>query len=379
MVSIFNAFIALAIALLIILVDYHKRRPTDILQKRIFSFLILSILATLMSEMLFFATNGVYGSSLRVINIINSTLFFQLLAFNFSFIILAFTYTLHGNVKSFKRMIYIVIGVNILLFLMLFQNIFTQQITSVTHDNMYTRETLYIFVYIAPVVLTSSMFVSMIINRKIINRNMLALALTSMLPIALASALDMFIYGSRMILNGFFVSVLFFYLFIIRMSSITDYLTNIYNRRGLEEHLKDISKSIRRRDYSIIIIDMNDFKKINDKFGHTQGDNALRDVGQILRQTVRRGDFVARYGGDEFVVIAATNSCKTIKDNIKEAVKEFNNKNIRPYKLAMSIGGDVYKENDLRSPSEFLAYVDGLMYSEKINGEKRVAENKNID
>jgi len=91
----------------------------------------------------------------------------------------------------------------------------------------------------------------------------------------------------------------------LKRLAVTDGLTLLYNRRFFEQILK---REIERRnryqtDLSIVMIDVDDFKVINNEFGHSAGDNALKEIGKILTQCARTADIVARYGGEEFVVV----------------------------------------------------------------------------
>jgi diguanylate cyclase (GGDEF)-like protein len=122
---------------------------------------------------------------------------------------------------------------------------------------------------------------------------------------------------------------------------------------------------------------MDRFKEINDKLGHAQGDNALRDIAGILRATLRRLDFLARIGGDEFVVIAAAQKPEDVIGRIGNAVSAFNSKKQRPYKLHMSCGGDLYRTDDERTPQEFISHVDSLMYAIKSDKQKQLDHIRN--
>ncbi len=91
----------------------------------------------------------------------------------------------------------------------------------------------------------------------------------------------------------------------IQLLSVTDELTALFNRRYLMSQLeKEIERAHRYSRYvSLLIVDLNKFKKYNDTYGHQYGDMLLQEVALFLKKSVRKPDFVARYGGDEFVVV----------------------------------------------------------------------------
>ncbi len=91
----------------------------------------------------------------------------------------------------------------------------------------------------------------------------------------------------------------------LRRLSVTDELTGLRNRRAFEERLLlEFSMSRRRhRELAVLLIDVDNFKTINDRWGHGAGDAVLRRLGAVLRTTIRLPDLVARYGGEEFVVL----------------------------------------------------------------------------
>ena len=95
----------------------------------------------------------------------------------------------------------------------------------------------------------------------------------------------------------------------IYRSSVIDALTHLYNRRYLFDHLRrELARAHRHgRSLSLVLLDIDRFKSINDEHGHLAGDSVLRDLGELIRSNVRREDCCARYGGEEFAIAAAEN------------------------------------------------------------------------
>jgi len=361
-----NILLVPFIGLAVILVDYHKRHhPKNMTEKKIFTLLICFSQAAMISDFAFAVVNGIPADTLRIVNWIVCTTYFLLMTISFSAIILLFEHTLNGDSISFKKMFRKIIFFNAIYAALLISNFFTHSLFYITADNIYERGPLYLITFSIPNVLLLLLLFYVYKNRKLINHSLFILAMVATLPIAAGGLFDIIWQQSSVTWPGVFISLLFFYLFIIRKATRIDPLTTVYNRRGFDEYVLSIPVSSRHKKYAFIMIDMDRFKDINDQFGHSQGDNALRDAAEILRASVRRSDIVARYGGDEFVVIATSGSAEIIIRNIKSGFHCFNAKKIRPYTLELSCGGDIYHEDDPRTPSEFLTYVDSLMYSEK--------------
>ena len=148
--------------------------------------------------------------------------------------------------------------------------------------------------------------------------------------------------------------------------SVHDGLTQLYNRFGLEREGEEIFSRLIKKYGSaqVLFTDMDDMKDINDKWGHDAGDNALRAVAQILRDNCGEEDFIMRYGGDEFVVIAA-GTAGDLKKRILEAADQWNASSGKPYRLGMSIGCSIAAKKQKRSLDECIREADALMYGIK--------------
>jgi diguanylate cyclase (GGDEF)-like protein/PAS domain S-box-containing protein len=156
----------------------------------------------------------------------------------------------------------------------------------------------------------------------------------------------------------------------IRTLSLNDELTGLYNRRGftlLAEHEVKLAHR-EKRTMLLFFGDVDNLKTINDTLGHAQGDLALQEVSAVLKNSFREADILARFGGDEFVVMAvdASLECEDIlTDRIRDALEAHNQKANRPYKLSLSIGIVRYDPETPCTMSELIAQADALMYAQK--------------
>ena len=170
-------------------------------------------------------------------------------------------------------------------------------------------------------------------------------------------------------IGGISISILIVYLYIQNQSLNTDYLTGASNRISLENYLDNRIRNICiYGTFSLIMLDIDNFKSINDTFGHNIGDKALEDSVNLIRSTLRAKDFIARYGGDEFyIVLDGVDNYKALYSVVKKleaAVEKFNS-NAKLYELHFSMGYSVYDSNLGMGMEEFLKHVDFLMYKDK--------------
>ncbi|MGS0765480.1 diguanylate cyclase domain-containing protein [Syntrophomonas curvata] len=212
-------------------------------------------------------------------------------------------------------------------------------------------------------------FILIISNRKNIEkRYFLPLVLFS-LPPFVGSLIQAFLYGLSLIWSSVTISLLIAHLYIQNRKLNTDYLTGVYNRLQLDRYLQNkIRNSDTYNGFSAILLDINDFKKINDKYGHLIGDEALTVTTRLLKSSLRKDDFLARYGGDEFLIILDIQDMVTLEKTvtrIQENIRAFNKSSNKPYQLSLSMGYDVHDYKSGMSKDVFLKHLDDLMYKDK--------------
>ena len=156
----------------------------------------------------------------------------------------------------------------------------------------------------------------------------------------------------------------------IRNLSLTDALTGLYNRRGFTLLAEQELKLAHRKKRSMLLFfgDVDNLKTINDTQGHAQGDLALQEISACLKGTFREADILARFGGDEFVVLAVDASMERadiLADRIQATLKSCKKPGDRPYHLSFSLGLAHYDPEAPCTVSEMIAQADGRMYQQK--------------
>ncbi len=154
-----------------------------------------------------------------------------------------------------------------------------------------------------------------------------------------------------------------------------DSLTKVYNRRALTSYISQIcAKEELHHDFHILILDIDDFKNINDSYGHIAGDKILIFIANILRKTLRDGDKVFRYGGEEFVITLNRIDDQTCSDVATRILKLINSNKLIykgiPLTVTTSIGGTKYYTGD--TPDTIIHRADTALYKSKRNGKNQI-------
>lgn len=208
-------------------------------------------------------------------------------------------------------------------------------------------------------------------RRELPHRRVSSLISFALLPLAGIIVQALF-YGFSVTVNFLVFALLIAYLFIQSETMDTDFLTGIGNRRKFEVSLNSLVMA--NKPFSAILLDLDNFKQINDRHGHGAGDLALKKTADILRASVREGDTIARYGGDEFCIITGIDNHAALRECVQRIRDNFQKHNENPeteIHLELSIGYLVYEPGKV-SASEFLKKLDQRMYRDKFQRKKSV-------
>jgi diguanylate cyclase (GGDEF)-like protein len=164
----------------------------------------------------------------------------------------------------------------------------------------------------------------------------------------------------------------------VKKEAIYDTLTNLFNRRHFEERLSaETQKAFEgNSNLSIIMVDIDHFKRVNDTFGHAGGDKVLREIASLLKNSVRVYDTVARYGGEEFVLLlpgAPLDPTAMVAERIRRSVEntpfEIGQTQVH---LTISLGISNFPIHRARSKEELVKMADLALYDAKRGGRNRV-------
>lgn len=156
----------------------------------------------------------------------------------------------------------------------------------------------------------------------------------------------------------------------LHLQSMRDDLTQLYNRRGFMTLGNECYENAKKNFQSLLLlyVDLDNLKKINDQYGHNEGDYAISQAAEILNKTFRSTDIICRLGGDEFTVLIEDASL-TDEDKIRRRIQHYcdlhNNSSQKPYQLSMSIGASSFTPDSDKSFETLMKEADLALYEEK--------------
>ena len=169
---------------------------------------------------------------------------------------------------------------------------------------------------------------------------------------------------------------------LLRSQAVLDHTTGIYNRRYLA---LEIDKEIQRaKRYKLdnepmlyaMMVDIDDFKKFNEKYGHAGGDYILKEIAEILRRSIRKLDIVGRYGGDEFLIIlpeAKLETAEAVANRVQQSLKDYTLQiNGELVTVTLSIGLAPFKADDGTPVTTFVEAADWHMLTAKRQGKDQI-------
>ncbi len=162
-----------------------------------------------------------------------------------------------------------------------------------------------------------------------------------------------------------------------------DILTGLYNRLAIKRILSKLWSNAHMTDtpLTVAMLDLDNFKKVNDRYGHVIGDELLKEVSYVIKKSLREEDAAIRYGGEEFVIILPktdSDGAKIPLERIRKRIEDetFTDAGI---KITLSIGVSVYPDDHPLNIEELIKYADAALYEAKNRGKNRILFYKQMD
>lgn len=273
-------------------------------------------------------------------------------------------YHIHRNFKRIKKKSRILaVPLIIATILIIFNLLGTDIIFDISKENVYTRGPmnfiLYIFVFVYYIE-------SIYTVQKAKNDSILVEFFPIyffIIPCMIGTMIQGFFFGISTIWLCVAIAFIIVYIEIQISISFIDDLSGLYNRKYMNHYLDKLQNDKPKRVYGFLM-DINDFKTINDIYGHLKGDQAIIQFGKILQHSIDKDSVAIRMGGDEFVIFAILKSNEEalgLKKHIEQNVRQFNIHSKEPFHLSFSIGIAKYSGNI----DTFLSAMDDSMYEAK--------------
>ena len=242
-------------------------------------------------------------------------------------------------------------------------------IFTVNENNIYTRtENYFIIPNLMIVLYVLFGVVKVYMNRKKEEKYLVIPAIFFIVPVLLGIIVQVFSYGISLTFIGIAIGLTGVYLSTQNESAYKDPLCGVYNRKYYIDYVRSFCNSRKKDEFLVgILIDMDNFKQINDKYGHYAGDKALQLFGSVLRKQIGDIGFVVRYGGDEFILISKQSEAAVdaVVANIVKEIEEINATGKNEFQLFFSYG--MATLNSDSNMNEFLRTMDAHMYEMKRN------------
>lgn len=251
-----------------------------------------------------------------------------------------------------------------------FISIFWPLYFSIDANNLYSRGNIYLLSIILQYLYLLVPIFMVIANRNKMNNYKFYPMVFFIIPPMIGGLIQAFHYGVLLIWPMLAFSIFVGYIFIQSKLIATDYLTGLMNKGAFENHIENVKmKNKKNQVLSVTVFDLDGLKQFNDNFGHLIGDKVLSIFSELLISSFNRNDFIARFGGDEFIVLKYIH----FEDDLLKCLEALNNK-IRqinmsktlPMEISYSYGSKIYHQDTDQSIKSIIEAADKAMYDYKI-------------
>ncbi len=361
-----NLYAILVLAFLLFDVKDSVMKKTK--TSKIYNAVVVLLIIIQGIEILSWLVDGKMGTIYHYGNVVINSLFYAITLIPISLWLMYFDENIiqESEKKKKRRIIYLCL--NMVVVILVIINLFNGFIFSVTPENHYVRHVGSWVIMILNCVTYWAYIISLQKYIRVIHARLYKVIFALGIFPSIGAIIQMHCYGLTLIWPMMAIVTLAAYILIEREELKRDDLTGLYMRASLETR---ISCKIRQQQpFSMILIDLDDFKKINDKYGHVEGDKALRMISNVLSKSIKQSDSIYRIGGDEFILLIETDkrdTAKVVMDRICKNLRKMNDSNANPYSIEMSIGVAHYENGESDTYESLLAKADEQMYQNKRN------------
>ncbi|MCK8060758.1 MULTISPECIES: GGDEF domain-containing protein [unclassified Fusibacter] len=345
-----------------VMVMVEKKKTTT----KVYMLMVLSIIVLTVLEATSWLVLDKPGQVFKTLSVTVITLVYSLNALPMILGFTFFDYHVVGSDKVVKRRRFLYMVIWTMLICLNVSNLWSHFVFTVDEFNVYSRGFgMYLNVGIQYAVLLTYVSGTVKYLRSVSGRIIRMFLMFTFFPM-LGSLIQVLYYGVPGIWPMYGLLMLFIFIFMIREDMRNDSLTLLYSRGQFDERLH--SKLRHDKPFTIALIDLDEFKAVNDSFGHNEGDELLRTFARLLEDSVRKVDMVSRVGGDEFTLIIESESSAVgvqVLERIANNVKEFNETSTKSYKLEYSLGFQFVERPKDENLLELIGVIDERMYEQK--------------
>lgn len=355
-----------SLILLFLVLDSRANKRMLPEKSKWFRIILYTTLWLIFSEAVTMFVDGRPGAAMYwVVYLSNSVLFlFNVLPLSLWLIYLDECILITERERKIKRIVYA--GLNLVVVALVVINFFTGVLFTVTSENRYVRGDAIYLIMAINYLLYFGYLPTLAKYRKFIRGRTFELILAlGILPIV-GAVIQMLYYGTPLIWPMMALVALAAHILVEREEIRKDGLTGLPTRVTFESRAQ--YKVDRLQPFSIIMIDLDHFKMINDAHGHEEGDEAIKIIANLLEKSIKQGDTAYRYGGDEFILLIEStlpDIAEKVIARLKTSLNKWNESNQKPYTLSFSAGAAVYDGKKGVSVYELFKVADEMMYRQK--------------
>jgi diguanylate cyclase (GGDEF)-like protein len=379
---------ALGLAVLLVLLVNIKARGSRFLvsDQRLFMWMLVVNIAMLVLDAGTWLLNGQRFAGARALNLAVTAAYYALDPL-MSLLYLIYCDNKLGVPRTARRKLlplYLLpIAVNLVLTVLSIQGSYLFHIGA---DNRYARGSLLALSFVLSSVLMGVAFIRVarftrrrlwgdVLSNSRVTPNGVNSLLLFALPPLVGVVVQVWFNQITVVWIGTVLSLLVVFINIQNVEIATDSLTGLMNRRQTDTYLPSLMQ-VRDRVFTLIVMDLNHFKQINDHHGHIAGDNALKAMGAVLRAVCRRDEFFSRYGGDEFVVITQDGNeayAEDLINRLNDGLAVHCRRNRLPFRLSLCAGFAV-RIPAIESSDALFALADARLYEQKTALRRRATD-----